>query len=307
VRTARPGPHFAAGVGIGPFRDTAAEAECRELLRELDFVGARDRISYERARALAPDARVELTFDVAALLPEAADAADRAPGRARHALGIALCHEGWSADGAIRQDRRLDGLAAAIRQALRAAPIDEVVLLDCNRNASRADAAAHLALARRMGGAIPCRHVPYDGNPVALFHAIAGLKGLVAMRLHAAVFAYLARTPALILSYHEKCRGWAEMIGAPAETIFDADRFDAAALAGGVSQLLTAPARPALPLAEAGRRSRRNWEWNGPERLEVPPEAVGALRLPHLPKGNARGGDPEIPVPLQDIASEHRR
>jgi polysaccharide pyruvyl transferase WcaK-like protein len=305
VRAAGPGPHFAAGIGVGPFRDATAETECRELLRELHFTGVRDRFSYERARALAPDARVELTFDVAALLP-AAGGLDPLPWHRtqRSALGIALCNDGPLPGGQVRQARRLEQLATAVEQLLRQVAIDEIVLLDFDGHPTRGDAVPHLAFARRLGDAVKCRHVPYAGDPVGLLRAISGLSGLVAMRLHAAVFAYLARTPTLILSYHEKCLGWAEMIGAPPGSVFDANGFDASEVAAGMSRLLTRPAWPVLPPAEARRRSLRNWAWS--RESEVPPEPVGAFALPDLVQRHAGGGDPEVPVAVQHVSPHDR-
>jgi polysaccharide pyruvyl transferase WcaK-like protein len=244
------GPHVAAGVSIGPFRDAGAEAACGRVLERLAFVGVRDRQSLERGRKAAPKARVELTFDLAPLLFEATGAAVETG--ERRGLGVALCGFARPEDR-VGEPARVEAVARALGGA------DEVVLIDLNAEPDT-DARVHEALREKVR--VPVRHLRYAEDPLAVARAIAGVRGLIAMRLHAAVFAFLVRTPTLLLGYHEKCAAWAEMIGLDRSMIFDASAIDADALARAVTRLPESPA-PTLDPAEAIARARGNFSWNG--------------------------------------------
>lgn len=253
------GAHFAAGVSVGPFASRVDETACAELLRRLAFVGVRDAASLARARACCPEARVELTFDLAPLL---AQIDPPAPAAERRGLGVALCHyERYTGGDVAREAARMDAVAAGLDAAARAGAVDELVLIDFNGHPAMGDHAVHAELAARLGGRVPLRHLAYTDDPFAVLRAVRGLRGLLAMRLHGAVFAYCAQTPCLMLAYHDKCRGWADMVGQPAAQVLDAAPCDPARLAAGLAQLAAAPALPALPLDDALARTRRNWTW----------------------------------------------
>lgn len=260
LRVAGRGPHLAAGVSIGPFRSSDEERACARVLRRMAFLGLRDEESADLARALAPGVPSRLTFDLAPLLLDMGDGVPAARA-ARRGLGIALCDYERFTGGDTRREaiRR-----ARVARALRAVPrelVDELVLVDFNGDPESGDADVHADLSARLAGAgIPIRHVRYDARPLEALRTIGRLRAIVAMRLHAAVFAYLARTPAVILSYHPKCSGWAGQAGVPASMVHDSVDFDPADLARAIETALggRAPA-PSLPLATALERARLNF------------------------------------------------
>jgi polysaccharide pyruvyl transferase WcaK-like protein len=255
------GPHCAVGVSIGPFRDPSAEATCARVLERLDFVGVRDQASLARGQAIAPRAALELTFDLAPLLPEAcgASGAARAP---RRGLGIALCGLARaSAEEQAVESARVRAVAEAVRTILGRGAVDELLLIDLN---GHSDAAAHRALADALPAGTPLRHLPYADDPLATWQTIAGLRALVAMRLHAAVFGFCAGTPTAVLAYHEKCWQWAETIGADRSLVCDAAAIDPGGLASAVERLLSGAAPPPrLDPRAAVLAARRNFAFAG--------------------------------------------
>jgi polysaccharide pyruvyl transferase WcaK-like protein len=257
LKLAGDGRHCAVGVSIGPFRDAGAEEACADILRRLSFVGVRDVASLARAKSLAPDARIELTFDLAPLLPLAAGLGDPAP-VTRRGLGIALCNLNH---GDASQDTPLvHAVAAAIGDARES--IDELVLIDFNGDPFYGDTAAHRALAALVGDVLPVRTIPYASDPVHTWQAVSGVRAMLSMRLHAGVFAFCTSTPSITLSYQEKCREWATLIGAPANSVFDTGRVNAKELSAAIRVLLTDDTpMPALSPAEAQTRALRNWTW----------------------------------------------
>jgi polysaccharide pyruvyl transferase WcaK-like protein len=272
VRRAGSGPHFAVGIGVGPFRDSAAEKLCGELLDRLSFVGCRDTQSYERARAVAPAARVELTADIAPLLPIVAPPRAHASAP-RRGLGIVLCpYERVHGGDVAREQQRLDAVAGIVSSAARRGAADEIVLLDMNSHPVKGDAVMHDVLEARLATLpVTVRRVRYAQDPIATLDVIAGLQSIVTMRLHGAVFAYCAGTPAVVLAYHEKCYGWAESVGYPQALVVDATPIDHDALAAAVARVTGDDVpTPALPVAEAQRLAWRNWEWlPGAARIDV--------------------------------------
>lgn len=252
-----PGPHLAAGVSLGPFGAVADERACARLLRQLRFVGLRDRASAAIAAALAPDVESRLTFDLAPLVLHLVAPAP-APA-ARRGVGLALCENERRRDPArdARRRERLVALACALSRRLD----DELVLLDFNGAGDWGDHPVHAEVsARARAAGARVRHRAYDPRPLEVLREVASLRGIVTMRLHAAVFAYLASTPTVMLSYHPKCGGWSEQIGLPARLVHDSTAFEpdvvADALVGAVEGRVGGAT---LPVAAALERAALNF------------------------------------------------
>jgi polysaccharide pyruvyl transferase WcaK-like protein len=272
VQWAGRGRHFAAGVSIGPFRNIEAERACAKLLNELSFVGVRGRISYERARALAPAARIELTFDIAPLLLETACEPSPDSGAFRRGLGVALrSFEPLLGGDRIDARRRVEAIAEAIRTCAGRGSVEEVVLIDFNGHPRRGDHSVHGLLRERLAGCVPVRHLPYTGDPLSTMRAVGSLRAIIAMRLHAAVFGFCTRTPTLLLAYQEKCLEWAEIIGSSGSLSADALRSPTEQMIECIELLLGGdPPAPMLPPEAAVQEAVKNWSWLEREAGENP-------------------------------------
>ena len=83
---------------------------------------------------------------------------------------------------------------------------------------------------------------------------------VVAMRLHAAVFAYSLGVPTIIAPYHEKCVEWSETIGQPSELTLGMSSWEEPELSMALRVALGPdPPCPQLPLTTARQRALRNW------------------------------------------------
>mgnify|MGYP002153794044 CR=1 FL=1 len=256
-----PGLHAAVGVSVGPFRDAWSQRTCSRLLNHLSFVGVRDRASYERVRQIAPDARVELTFDLSALLPVVANSDIKGTHRLDKSLGIAMCNceRVSSADNELS---RISAVAEAVRKAAIKNGIEEVVLLDFNGHRYYGDAKVSNMLAKLLRRAVPVRHIRYTADSASVIEMVARLRAVVAMRFHAAIFAFCTATPFVMLAYHEKCHELANLIGLPSELQHDGWNLQVDALTRSIQMILDdeAPA-PSLPVDKAVEMTRRNWTW----------------------------------------------
>jgi polysaccharide pyruvyl transferase WcaK-like protein len=264
LRAAGGGPHFALGVSVGPFRDADAEGACAELFTLLRYVGVRGHTSLERACRLAPPStEVEQTFDLAPLLPVAAGVPLSRSACANKRLAVCLCnHERFSGGSLAEEARRVDIVAQSIAECARASVCDQVVLVDMNSHASEGDAELNRHLAKRLEGVVPVRHENYQGEPLATMRILGEVKGVLAMRLHAAVFAFCAGTPFAMVAYHEKCSEWMHAVGGANSLILPAQQLEASKLVQMVRTLMSSSlcTRPRVKIEQAIAASQRNWE-----------------------------------------------
>jgi polysaccharide pyruvyl transferase WcaK-like protein len=264
LRLSGRGPHVAMGVAAGPFTSNKQERMCVKLLKRLHFVGVRDNRSYDFIRSVAPGVCCRRTFDLALLLPNLCEPDPLLPSGSpeRRGLGLALCDcERFvgqdTAPEAIRRQR-----IKALLDQLDPEAVEELVLIDFNGHPVRGDAPIHAEIASHAARRFRVVHLPYQPNPLQVLRRIAGLRGLVAMRLHAAVFAYMTATPTVFLSYHRKCDDWAGEAGFPSGQLFDSVDFDPTAVARVLTAALGGSFQsPSLAVAEAQRLAAENWAW----------------------------------------------
>ncbi len=250
----------AIGVSIGPFKDPRAEANCRDLLNRFSFIGVRDQKSYERLERLRIACPFEVTFDLAIQGRFLHDIPVIPAHERDRILGISLCyyerHVGENRD---MEEKRLTCLVALIDEALASRMFDRVVLFSFNDHPVWGDNEI-LERLQAMGGynqdRISLRR--YDGNPVALMQSVGKLAVMIAMRLHAAVFAYTMGTPCLLIPYHEKCREWMSMI--KEEKYLDVQDTSRRRGLSLLHEIMDQNTRGLLPVSFALEQSRRNWQ-----------------------------------------------
>jgi polysaccharide pyruvyl transferase WcaK-like protein len=254
---------FAVGISVGPFYDAGAEAACGRFFKRLAFVGVRDQMSLERVQKIAPQANVQLTFDLAPLLPLVAGIRDFRTDTPRAGLGVNLCnHDRFVGEGTRRETARLALVADALCAAAKEQLIDRVVLIDFNGHPIYGDHELHCELAERLRDRVPVEHVGYLDDPVEVMRRVASLRAMLAMRLHSAVFAFCTQTPTLLLCYHEKCYEWGKIAHLPADYCVDPSKISAADLKNRIGRLYGPQAPvPGLSLEIARDRAMSNWTW----------------------------------------------
>lgn len=263
IKLSGKGPHAAVGVSLGPFIDVKAERACAGLLNNLSYVGLRDKASMDIANSIAPRVFVEKTFDLSPLLPSSAGLDTEKPGftSVRKGIGLALCNYERFTGGDVRREalrrEKIIGLFEHLD------PDDgEIVFIDFNGHHYYGDKELHSDIVQKIGRRFKVRHLPYSPDPIAVLREVAGLRAIIAMRLHAAIFGYMTQTPTVMLSYHPKCLGWAAEIGMPSELVLDSSVFDVNQLVSIVKDVITGSAdKPALQIKEAERLAMKNWEW----------------------------------------------
>jgi polysaccharide pyruvyl transferase WcaK-like protein len=241
----------AVGVSVGPFRNTRDELEIREFLKRFRSISLRDVASYERTRSLGLDVPVCLSFDPAVLLPDFLPSTSGDP-RGRPRLGVALrLFESQEGDTppAI-EGRRLHSVTQMLKRL--AETVDyEVVVFAFNGHPERGDVELANRLATAVGGAVPATVVRYDGDLRSIFSEVSRCDAVVAMRLHAAVFAYTAQVPFALIDYHPKCAEFARSVDLSRDLVFAGDGSDLDDSTQLVASLLGGGRRPSLSVGEA--------------------------------------------------------
>ena len=183
-------------------------------------------------------------------------------------LGVSLCnYERFVGGNVERERRRVDEVADALCQVAKQGLIDEVLVFDFNGHPEKGDASVGSCLVSLLSRAVRTRHVGYAADPMHAMEEIGQVDAMVAMRMHAAVFAYCQERPTLLIAYHEKCHAWAAMIGMDRRLVIDTSNLSRASLAAAIQGMVTHEYEsPRLAVADAMDASRRNWNWPQRER-----------------------------------------
>lgn len=206
---------FAVGVSIGPFKDKRSLSSCATFLSQLDFIGVRDYISYERGKELCPKANIYHTFDLAPLLLHFNNLKTRYS-KNKNTIGISLCNcNNIIKNNPQKEDILIKAIAEAIEASYHNDLIRKVVILELNGNQKYGDFKLHSKLASFLSDKVKVdiKHLRYNSNPLFYLSIMSNLGCMIGMRLHANIFSFCVDTPSIILSYHEKCIEWAKTIG----------------------------------------------------------------------------------------------
>ena len=207
-------PVACVGHSIGPLRRRWVRALVRRHLSTVDVLAVRDQASAEALRALGVHRPVAVTADFAfALHPPSPDESSRAwqhaslPHDSRPAAAICLRRPPG------RPDHHLAAsLAASIARASR--PLGLRLLLLPMQHPQ------DLAFAEQVARAMPASVEIVQAKLTArqLLALIAGFELVIAMRLHALIFAAICGRPPVAISYDPKVEGMMHELGLPTAT-----------------------------------------------------------------------------------------
>ncbi len=257
---ASPEKSRAVGVSIGPFQSVAAEKACARFLNECAFVGVRDANSLAIANSIAPQAKVEKTFDLAPLLLCANKFVQ--PSTPRKGIALALCSVAIDPMGKIdlvAEQQRLNQLCQLITTLYNNTG-EAITLIEFNGHSVLGDWVINNAIKARLSNKIPLIIKPYNPNPFAVMNDLASYKALISMRLHGSILGYLAKTPVLSINYHQKCAGWCQQIGLAESYQLNIAEQQISQLIEPLEQGLTQGfIAPKLPVSVALNKALLNW------------------------------------------------
>lgn len=248
---------LALGVGLGPFVNAEAERSCAHFLNECEFVGLRDKHSFEMAKTIAPNANTALTFDLAPQLlknPRLTLSPTKKKG-----VCFCLCPSERLKGDKKSEDKRLRAISEAIKK-VHEEMGSEITLLDFNGHEKLGDNEVHSELKSHLPESIRVNHVSYNSDPISVMEYLSAFNVVIGMRLHASIMAYLVGTPVISLNYHSKCNGWCDQIGLSEDLQVSSDGVDANHLSAMIVQgMKNGFQAPTLPIETAVQYSLKNW------------------------------------------------
>jgi polysaccharide pyruvyl transferase WcaK-like protein len=262
--TCATGHNYALGVSIGPFYTVKAESACRELMKKFTVICTRDDRSYEMLKSYNIDAQIINGGDLAVLLFQSEQVAREqliAQPKANK-LGLALCnYERFINGDCVREAERINKIVQSLEM-LDPSNIEEIVLFDFNGHDKYGDNILNRSLARLLQKKYRVTHIPYDSSPISVLKQIAEMRCLIAMRLHAAVFGFMANVPTIIMAYHQKCIDWARLIKSDAGLLLDEHTYSAETLADTITRIMRGEQQANLERFEViEQRAMKNWTW----------------------------------------------
>ncbi|RKN49516.1 polysaccharide pyruvyl transferase family protein [Micromonospora endolithica] len=253
-------PIAAVGVSVGPFVSAAAAKRLGEVFQHVDYVGVRDNASVQRLREIDYRGVVVPAGDLAGLLPEALGEVAAAPvPRSRHRIRLGVTLLGSDTDlPAPEQRRREQVLISGIRSFVETEQVDVTVFV-FNTHPVRGDVEASERLRSSLRGLCDVRVVTADDGVRAIFSEMRACDAGLHMRMHGAIFSYVAGVPFALVPYHRKCADFLDEIGQPAGRLLPVQPDDPVEVHKVLAQVAGDGARPRLELAEFAHRARLNF------------------------------------------------
>ncbi len=207
------------GMGFGPFYRTPTRWITKLGLKFCDRVSVRDAKSLDEVAAWVPHEKLDLTFDLAALMVGNSHGVITPPPPEQfrcRILGVSVTSVRHCKSGGPQVDAKVwKSLAAALDQTMEENP-DLRVRVVVFRGGDRED---DQAVSHELYDALACAHpghvelIPYLPEPAVTLRKIAECDAFVATRYHSGVLAYLANRRLLLLAYHRKVQDFAREIG----------------------------------------------------------------------------------------------
>ena len=261
LKTLNPRMKVAAlGVSIGPITTQKALLHLKRYLSYFDYVSVRDKPSQEILEHLRIPCPVRKYFDLAALLEWDQGKAHAHDIKTRRlTLGIAPCHVQRYRSGEPQLDnKRCDYIAKSLNIIARQQDI-RIKFFECNGHPAQGDLPAIQQIREKLLGRIPVEVVRYRPSPTHFLKEIAGCNALIAMRLHAAIFAFLSKTPITSLAYHPKCDGFVKEIGLSSTRRINANSFNPDELSHAVQNTLVERENGSLTIDAAKKSASRHF------------------------------------------------
>ncbi len=252
------------GMGFGPFYRTPTRWITRLGLKFCDRVSVRDAKSLDEIAPWLPPGKLDLTFDLAALLLRSSCGALPPPSKEEfrcRVLGVSATSVLHCKSGGREVDSVVwRSLADALIRTLDENPGLRVKIIIFRGGDREDDQAVSQNLYTAISSARPGRVelIPFQPEPAAMLQKISECDAFVATRYHSGVLAYLASCRMLFLAYHRKVQDLAQEIGLPEEACLSvAEAVDEERLAGALRDMVhgNKAYRAPLPLGDATARA----------------------------------------------------
>ena len=230
-------------LGVGPLHSEEAKRIASMLISSLDLLTVRDQNSADICIQLGLPSPA-IVGDLAFILPnmKTPDVTARfTPSKSRKTLGISVCnYSQYVGRGAEPDLIRVTKVVAALRKIAQNFECD-LAIFEFNGSQAVGDSEVVELLDKELSEYTNIIRLPYTDNPVVVLEDIAQCDAVLAMRLHSAIFSFIAKKPMVMIDYHQKCRGFAHQIGLPPDLIVDSESFEIDTLSRSILKALQTP------------------------------------------------------------------
>jgi polysaccharide pyruvyl transferase WcaK-like protein len=253
-------PIVFSGLGLGPLQTREGITKAKAMLEMADLVEVRDSTSRELCKKINVSSTVIQSFDPAILIPELFPCQLRQQGQRGvdiPTIGVSLSGSpGTIANGAIKQESKIENLVEAIKNVARLHPLRIAGVEICGDDI-HGDKNIIENLLNKVEHFCETQFIPYCPDPAEMMSRLSLLDGMIAERLHAAIYAYSLKVPFAIIPYHSKCSAFAKDVGLPEMFVLDQNTLPdrvAQALKSQIEDRLACS--PRLSVEEARRMAR---------------------------------------------------
>jgi polysaccharide pyruvyl transferase WcaK-like protein len=252
-------PVAALGVSVGPFLSASQGRRLAQVLRRIEYISVRDQASARLLADIDYPARLVQAGDLAGLLPEAlGDSLDevRRSENLRPRLGVTLLGVDYEA-GTAEFEQREQALISGIRMLAEKEPLD-VTIFVFNTHAEHGDTESSKRLHAAIADLCEVRVVTPRDGVAATWAEMKRCDFGLHMRLHGAIFSFMADVPFLLVPYQRKCDDFLDEIGQPQTFRFSGVPQAAEAVFQKLANVLETGERPRVTRQEFAQRARWN-------------------------------------------------
>ncbi|HBR18947.1 MAG: hypothetical protein A2Y13_11590 [Planctomycetes bacterium GWC2_45_44] len=218
-------PIIFTGLGVGPFVSQKGIDLAKSVLDMAEVVELRDKTSYELCKKISVSSHIVESFDPAVLLHKELQQSNGMKSRDNKVpiIGISLSESsGTISSSKEKEILKIDRLVCAIKDVCRLQSICIAGIEMCS-NTFYSDAEILKILLGKLQNICEVKYIRYQPDPVKMLHDLSILDGIIAERLHAAIFAYIVGTPFAVIPYHSKCAAFAKDVGLSGRYLLDTE------------------------------------------------------------------------------------
>jgi polysaccharide pyruvyl transferase WcaK-like protein len=208
----------AIGISVGPFKSQKDYRWIKKFLSRFSFIATRDQQSYEILMDMNLSNKLIQAFDLAVLYPKIIDCGVSIKQfKKRKIVGVNLCHYERYIKGNLESEKfREEKLFQTIKLLLERNDNVQVRFFVLNSNPFNGDNAITKNFIERLNiYKQRIQIIEYKNDPITVYKELINCDLMLGVRLHAAIMAYSAGTPFILIEYHPKCTNFLDDIAYP--------------------------------------------------------------------------------------------
>ncbi|RAS84340.1 hypothetical protein A3863_24375 [Priestia endophytica] len=209
------------GVSIGPLETRLGKIIGKKILSKSNYIVVRDQSSYNHLKKMnLKDEDIKLAPDLAISLIDIIPVKHISKDNKKLVIGVNLLPFFSAIKGDKEKELELiENISTSINIVSKEYPNVEIRFFSFQEDEEINDYHLLNLLEKMVDIEIKMRR--YQSNPLSLMEELSECDRFIGMRLHSTIFAYANDIPQLILSYHPKCKGFANLVGYQPENVVD--------------------------------------------------------------------------------------